>query len=504
MTPLPAVSQDQVCQVLDSLPPLPPIARYWDDYEDKYRSVKDVASNDVWLIHNDGKIAECNLTGVPSDVRIFLKHAFVYLLSQQDTSSALGYLSAALSSRSSPKIVVWVRALLVLSPQSFRDEWIKYGDDNFGSTAARVLRTFVHVACDLAMGHWHQGMHSFASSLPVPKRDLYRAVRTGDCFLPVEQQSLLIDYFDELSRRASDEPRRIATDKLREACILMLIFQYAFRPGQVARIKVADVRLFNTGAVHVSVPLTKKQDTGQRRRVTRRVKRDWCPIVSEYILRRNDISNTLYVPPDSLFGLTPSEISVMIRELTSVITHYDWSATELRHTAAQRLADAGVSHMALTEFMGHSSIRTANIYFDTSPTQAQRVNQALAISPIYSQIPKIARTRTIDKNAVLRLPEDQQIGGIPHGIPIAGIGRCETGQSFCAKNPVLSCYTCRKFMPVHDAAIHEEAIDGMRPVVLEFSSASRGNERSPAFVQLRRMLVAAQRVVEDIKSGSAT
>ncbi|HIE08596.1 MAG TPA: hypothetical protein EYP65_01970 [Armatimonadetes bacterium] len=53
--------------------------------------------------------------------------------------------------------------------------------------------------------------------------------------------------------------------------------------------------------------------------------------------------------------------------------------------------------LALTEFMVHASYRTANIYFDTSPTQAQRVNQAMAISPIYANVAKIARTRIIDK-----------------------------------------------------------------------------------------------------------
>lgn len=63
--------------------------------------------------------------------------------------------------------------------------------------------------------------------------------------------------------------------------------------------------------------------------------------------------------------------------------------------------------------MGHATTLTANVYFDASPTQAQRVNQALALSNIYSNVAEVARTRTIDKTALLGLPPDQQIGGVP-------------------------------------------------------------------------------------------
>jgi hypothetical protein len=183
------------------------------------------------------------------------------------------------------------------------------------------------------------------------------------------------------------------------------------------------------------------------------------------------------------------------------ITAEDWSATDLRHTAAQRLADAGVSHIVLSEFMGHSSVNTANVYFDSSPTQAQRVNQALAISPVYSAVAGVARTKTVNKAALLRLPPDRQIGGVPHGIPIAGIGACGMGQSLCTKNPVLSCYTCSRFMPVRDADIHRQVADDLRSVVLDFAGASRGHEISPAYTQLRRMLTAAERVAADIEAS---
>ncbi|MET3757111.1 MULTISPECIES: tyrosine-type recombinase/integrase [Rhizobium] len=207
------------------------------------------------------------------------------------------------------------------------------------------------------------------------------------------------------------------------------------------------------------------------------------------------------VPPRLLFGLTPQGVSRAIMELTGELTGEAWSPTDLRHTAAQRLADGGISHVGLTEFLGHTSDRIANVYFDTSPAQAQRINEALAISPIYSNLAKIAKTRTIDKAMLLGLPSDQQIGAVPHGIPIAGIGGCNLGQS-CIKNPVLACYTCSRFMPLGVSEIHQEVLESLRPVVMEFAAASRYNQQSPAYAQLKTTLDAVRRVVEALKSDS--
>ena len=56
-------------------------------------------------------------------------------------------------------------------------------------------------------------------------------------------------------------------------------------------------------------------------------------------------------------------------------------------------------------------------------------------------------------------------------------------------------------MPVKDADIHDPVVESLRPIVLDFADASRGNDESPAYTQLRRTLTAAQRVAADIKAG---
>lgn len=57
-------------------------------------------------------------------------------------------------------------------------------------------------------------------------------------------------------------------------------------------------------------------------------------------------------------------------------------------------------------------------------------------------------------------------------------------------------------MPLNDPEIHEEVLVSLRPVVTEFAAASRNNQQSPAYAQLKGTLDAVRRVVEELKSGN--
>ncbi|MEO3430142.1 tyrosine-type recombinase/integrase [Pelagibius sp. CAU 1746] len=497
---LPKIPSDHVQAVINQLPALPSALRYYDDFLDTFHSIRDLTTQDEWKVEHDGRTTSMAFDAFGTSHRELMKHVFADLLVRTDPSSVLYYFSALrrVAERFGKEIL---DCLVVLAPHEVRETWVTQIMPVVSVSEANSLRTALRSLCRLNVGHWSPALTAYVSQLPSPKTDIYKTVRTGDCFVPVDQQALVIDYFDELAAIVAASPERVDTEVLREACVLIVNNQHAFRPGQIARIKTADVRVFNTGAVHYRAPLAKQRDQSKRRWVSRRVKREWCPIVTEYKDRRSLMDDPIEcVPAESFFRLTPAEVSRRIRALLERITGEAWTATDLRHSAAQRLADAGTSHIALSEFMGHSDAKTATVYFDTSPTQAQRINQALGLSPIYATVAEVVRTKTIDKAALLRLPPDKQIGGIPHGIPIAGIGGCTEGQSLCIKNPVLSCYTCRNFMPVNDKAIHREVTDGLRPVVLEFAKASRDNEESPAYTQLRRTIEAAEQVIVDIEA----
>lgn len=490
------VASEFSCKVADivaELPRLPSAIRYYDDFDDKHHSIRDPEGADIWEIRFDGSRTSLDFSVLDNHLVPIFKHVAADLFSRLDPSGASGVCNVILG-----KNEHFTQAL-VMRPQEFRTLWVTEVQPNQTWHYAHSLRTMIHSLCNLSIGLWQPAMRPYVSQLESPVRDIYKAVRTGECFLPLAHQSLLIDYLDDLAHAVNNTHATLPTNQLRDACILVISHQYGCRSGQIARIKTTDVRCYENGAVHLSIPLLKQRGNEALRKVTRRVRHEWGSIFNEYTARRLHTTVTNGTPADNYFDLPPRRLSTALRDLIEKITGTRWSPTDLRHTAAQRLADAGTSHIALSEFMGHATTLTANVYFDASPTQAQRINQALAISSIYSSVAEVARTRTIDKNALLRLSSDQQIGGTPHGVPIAGIGGCSAGQSLCSKNPVLSCYTCRKFLPLSDAAVHESVVESLRPIVSEFANASRFNEESPAYTQLRRMFQAALQVAKEIR-----
>lgn len=478
------------------LPPLPSVIRYYDDFEDKFNSIREPENLDRWDIYYDGGKSVLDFGQVSSLLRVIVKHVAADIFLRMDPSAAEKTCRGLLNSFSNNSYLI--RAL-VLRPDEFRVLWVNDILPSRTWSYCSDIRAVLHSLCNLSIGHWRPEMRPYVSLLESPQRDIYKTVRTGECFVPLDQQSLIIEYLDTLADRVAVVANVITTTELRGACILILTHQYGVRPGQSARVRCNDVHLHETGAVHLALPLLKQRGNEKMAKVTRRMKLEWCPIFIEYTARSSAIPST-GVPADSYFKLSPKQLSIVLMDLLEELTQVRWTPTDLRHTAAQRLADAGTSHIILSEFMGHSTTLSANVYFDSSPTQAHRINQALGISKIYSSVVDVAKTRTIDKQALLQLPADKQIGGVPHGIPIAGIGGCSTGQSLCLKNPILSCYTCRKFMPLADPIIHESVVASLRPVVNEFVSASRFNDESPAYTQLSRMFQAALGVSDAIRA----
>jgi hypothetical protein len=277
-------------------------------------------------------------------------------------------------------------------------------------------------------------------------------------------------------------------------------FQFSVRPGQTARLKRNDVTIHSTGAVHIRFLMTKQRDqlpVHHLRRVTRR----WCPVIIEYARRRDGAPMPEGVHPESFFGLPPHLVGSRIEAASKALIGEVWSPGDYRHTGAQRLADGGASHEEIQEFLMQAGPNTAGIYFAGSATQAAKVNRAMGLSPIYRAVERITRTRTIDMDRLLSLPPDNQVGGMPHGIPIAGVGACEVGQPNCTKNPVFSCYGCHRFIAVRDAAIHEQVADGFRTVVRHFYGFEPEAKSSPAYGQLRHVIEAADRLANDIRTA---
>lgn len=56
-------------------------------------------------------------------------------------------------------------------------------------------------------------------------------------------------------------------------------------------------------------------------------------------------------------------------------------------------------------------------------------------------------------------------------------------------------------MPLHDKVMHECVLAAMREVVTFFDQSSRGNTRSPAYLQLQRTIAEIQAVIEELEGN---
>jgi regulator of sigma D len=56
-------------------------------------------------------------------------------------------------------------------------------------------------------------------------------------------------------------------------------------------------------------------------------------------------------------------------------------------------------------------------------------------------------------------------------------------------------------MPLHDRSMHEQVLAAMREVVVFFDQSSRGDTRSPAYLQLQRTIAEIQTVIEELEDN---
>jgi integrase len=362
------------------------------------------------------------------------------------------------------------------------------------------LKAFLKFAAEYRLGFWTSLYLPFlSSSFPLPARDKYAAVRSGEVFIPIEVEAMIVRWIYERAKNSENLPTR----QLSDAALIACNYQFAMRPKQIGLLRRRDCRVLRSAAGELSVHITFKMikqrtDSLSRTPLIRRVKREWAPIFSEIYGRNMNEAGDAF-----LLGHQSSEsVGRRIAELLLEITNDNWTATDLRHSGAMRQVDAGACAEDLAEFMGHSTLESGLVYFDTSATQAERVNQALGISETYQQMAKMGRERFISSDDLAKLKGDQQIAGAPHGISIAGIGGCTSGQPSYPYNPVTACYGCPKFMPVSDLAIHNQVLSDFRTVVKLFYESSRGESESPAYLQLKRTISEVNSVIQELESAN--
>jgi len=476
-------SLDQQLPTLPALPELPPIVRYRDRFSRKDVTLRNPAGSD-WSLHVNGGVRNLKLNFGHHWIDQFIRSHLADRLTDGSLTTVMNYCNYYISLCTAGKLHDIVFAIATSTPNQFQSHWIDRFRDQLSRQEAVAIRSAIRFACVWEIGSWQPADLDLVRALPGHDLDKYAGVRDASSFLPSVSQSRVVDFIDQTVRNLD----KVASDQIRTAAVLALSFQFGLRRTQIASLEPSDFVFHTEDALHIRIELLKQRGQKVGRLVTRRMQPSWVPIIQRWISVRP-------VTENKFFGLTPSRVGSLIADTMLAITGTSYTSQALRHTSAQRLVDSGISHESLSDFLGHTDTTAAQVYFAASQNQAKLVNMALGYSPTYQGVAAAARGDMITAAQLLARPVDQQISGMPHGVPVTGIGACQSGQSACQRNPVLACYTCHKFLPVAQPEVHAVLLADMRTAVLGFDQPSKIDRVSPAMMQLRLTLEAIEEVV---------
>jgi integrase len=491
---------DILAEVVKQLPRLPSSLRYYDELADIVRSIPQPESSMRFEIIAQGRRIGIDFSSYDFVHALLLKHIVAFLLGQDLSPLTVSmYLGGALH-----LLRQNLESLVASGPTGVGLEWAALRGRELPASAFLLAKSLLRLLAAHRLQGWSNDYaHFLGHALPLPEKDKYASVRSGDAFLLTAEEALVVRHLDKMAEMLRLAPTQLDDAALCDTGMLLCVYQFAMRPIQIAMVKLRNVRIWNDDptppSVHLTFYMAKQRSASKTTPMTRKVKREWSILIKELYMRRKQEGGRGKDPLFAAFQQLPGH---RIAAVLEKILPERAVATDLRHTAAQRLVDAGASQEELAEFMGHADITTGLVYYRSSANQAELVNKALGLSDIYTAVAKVAHDKFISPNELAALKDEQQIAGVPHGIPIAGIGGCSSGQPLCPSNPILACYGCHKFMPIHEIGVHEQVLSDFRSIVLFFHESSRGDKDSPTYLQLQRTISSVEAIIEELREDA--
>ena len=445
--------------LLCSLPPVPNKIRYYDEYTETIKTIDDAEYN-IWRLRQSGTSINFDFTRLPEGFSRLAKGWISYTLTRGMSAGT----ARVHFSNINTNIDTYARVLQELSIcfESMRDMWITLLPSYCRTpTTTSCLKSLLRYLAKMNAGGLTEFDRIKIDDLPnFGRLDKYATIRLGEVFLDFREEAKIVAYLDAASNSVSVGNSDISNADLRAANLLYWMYAHAIRPIQLASRNISDAKVRVNGdassTFHLRFAYAKQSKYLTKKEQIRRVRGRWVPLASTWLKRRIEDPGLSFDAerPNSLFGISPSYITVEIQRITETILGYPRNPYDFRHSAAQRKADEGASRVELAEFLMHVDLETADVYFDGTPTQADRVNKAYGLSPIFQDVADSIEAGRITRREMEDLPSDQQIGGSPHGRVIVGIGGCRGSVSLCGKVPGFACYGCQNFMALDEPEIH--------------------------------------------------
>lgn len=326
-------------------------------------------------------------------------------------------------------------------------------------------------------------------------------------------RQITISNADEIKiiRYVASPEMNLPGDALRDSTILQLAYELGPRAIQIHSLDIDDLFKYsseNTCMYSINLPMAKKIKSGLPEKKPRSISITLGEKIEKLISLRMPYkgysgkhSSALFQNPNGI-RLSSEEISFIVSSrLKSLGFNKGEGLTTLRHHLAQSIADSGGSAEIIAEILGHNSLVPARAYVGATPTIAEIKTKALGKNGTYLDILSMLLTgNVIEKKDV---PKERWVKGTIGNQYIGGIGSCGLSSNTpCPKNPVYSCYTCKKFHPFIDGPHGEVKLELEKQAQAFIDTATKAIdiEHNRTVTQLGATIQAVNSVIIGIRS----
>lgn len=228
------VNNDIVQRLYATLPKLPPLIRYYDDFDDRLRSIAEPAKLSRFELSINGVTTTVDFSRFDPRSELLFKHLFIFILgTDRSVATATLYIT-----RAYPLPYSEICALIEAGPTGIALFWKEFRAREYSRHAYLCAKTMLSMLCEYKFDGWSDSYESFLSTtLPLPAIDKYAGVRAGDVFLSAEEEALIVRYFDMAVESVAKYSNGSDMDDLADTLMLICSYQFAMRPIQIAKLE---------------------------------------------------------------------------------------------------------------------------------------------------------------------------------------------------------------------------------------------------------------------------
>ncbi len=198
--------------------------RYYDDFDEKTRSIENYSSLDFCEVVLNGVKVKIDFSRFGEFYDQLAKHLFFYFITEDlRVSTAYNYLISLLNVDRD-----MIVEILSAGPLGIKPVWAKlFTNQQLTNMSYVGLKAFLGFLAKRNLYGWTPTYLDFiAGTLPTPSRDKYAGVRTGDVFLPVEEEAAIVNYLDELVATSIQDAEKLDDETLRRGGMLLCSYRW--------------------------------------------------------------------------------------------------------------------------------------------------------------------------------------------------------------------------------------------------------------------------------------